>query len=265
MHTQIPPPTRSAALGLVLLAALLLTPRAVEAQESDDVPQVTRTYALENARVVQAPGRVLERATVVVRDGLITVVAPDAAIPFDAERIAADSLTIYAGFIDGLSHAGLTKPKEEQNQERPKNPGEPPNDKAGIQPERDVRALLDPKEKNLVALRKAGFTAAHVVPYGRMLPGTGAVILLAGDDANSLVFKGDVSLFAQFTPARRMYPATDMSVMATMRQLYREAKRRQLMEKLYAEDPTGLERPQYDPVHYALFPVLDGEPDFGFA
>ena len=259
MHTQIPPPTRSATLGLVLLAALLLTPRAVEAQSSDDVPQVTRTYALENARVVQAPGRVLERATVVVRDGLITVVGPDAAIPFDAERIAADSLTIYAGFIDGLSHAGLKKPKEEQNQERPKNPGEPPNDEAGIQPERDVRALLDPKEKSLEALRKAGFTAAHVVPYGRMLPGAGAVILLAGDDANSLVFKGDVSLFAQFTPARRMYPATDMSVMATMRQLYREAKRRQLMEKLYAEDPTGLERPEYDPVHYALFPVLEGE------
>ena len=259
MHTYIPPPTWSGALGVVLLAALLLTPQTAEAQLNDDVPQVTRTFALTNARVVQAPGRVLDRATVVVRDGLITVVGPDAAIPFDAESIAADSLTIYAGFIDGLSHAGLTKPKEEQNQERPKNPGAPPNDQAGIQPDRDVRTLLNPKEKSLEALRKAGFTAAHVVPYGRMLPGSGAVILLAGDDANSLVFKGDASLFAQFTPARRMYPATDMAIMATMRQLYREAKRRQLMEKLYAEDPTGLERPEYDPVHYALFPVLDGE------
>ena len=259
MHTSIPPPTRSAALGLVLLAALLLTPRTTQAQLNDDVPEVTRTFALVNARVVQAPGRVLDRATVVVRDGLITVVETDATLPFDAEPIAADSLTIYAGFIDGLSHAGLTKPKEDQNQERPKNPGAPPNDQAGIQPDRDVRALLNPKEKSLEALRKAGFTAAHVVPYGRMLPGSGAVILLAGDDANSLVFKGDASLFAQFTPARRMYPATDMAVMAMMRQLYHEAKRRQLMEKLYAEDPTGLERPEYDPVHYALFPVLDGE------
>lgn len=259
MHTPTPPLTRSAALGLALLAALLLTPHLAPAQPSDDVPQVTRTYALVNARVVQAPGRVLDRATVVVRDGLITVVGPDAAIPFDAERLAADSLTIYAGFIDGLSHAGLAKPKEEQNQDRPDNPGLPPNDQAGIQPERDVRTLLDPAEKSLEALRKAGFTAAHVVPYGRMLPGSGAVILLAGDDANALVFKGDASLFAQFTPARRMYPGTDMAVMAKLRQLYREAKRRQLMEKLYAEDPTGLERPEYDPVHYALFPVLDGD------
>ncbi|MFQ5569389.1 MAG: amidohydrolase family protein [Rhodothermales bacterium] len=240
---------------------MLLLPPITRAQTpaDEEVPEVTRTYALENARVVQAPGRVLDRATVVIRDGLIYAVGPDAAVPFDAERIAADSLTIYAGFIDGMSHAGVPKPKEEQNQQRPKNPGHPPNDRAGIQPDRDVRTLLDPTEKSLEALRKAGFTAAHVVPHGRMLPGSGAVVLLAGDDANDLVFKGDVSLFAQFETARRMYPGTDMAIMAKMRQLYREAERRQLMEKLYAEDPTGLERPDYDPAHYAFFPVLDGE------
>ena len=260
MHTQTSLLRRSVGFCLMLLMVLLL-PRSSYAQVNtgDEVPQVTRTYVLDNARVVQAPGRVLERATVVIRDGLIVAVNPDAAIPFDAEHIAADSLTVYAGFIDGLSHAGLSKPKEEPNQERPKNPGDPPNEDAGIQPDRDVRAMLNPKEKSLTDLRKAGFTAAHVVPYGRMLPGSGAVILLAGDDANDLVFKGDASLFAQFETARRMYPGTDMAIMAKMRQLYHEAQRRQRIEQLYADDPTGLERPDYDPVHYALFPVLDGE------
>ncbi len=246
----------------VLLAALLVlpAPRNAAAQQADDpVPQVTRTFALENARVVQAPGRVLERATVIVRDGLIVAVGPNAAVPFDAERIAADSLVVYAGFIDGLSHAGIPKPKEARNQERPKDPGNPPDAEAGIQPDRDARALLDPSDNSLEKLRKAGFTAAHVVPYGRMLPGSGAVILLAGDAANALVLKGDASLFAQFEGAPRMYPATDMAVIARMRQLYREAGRRQRMETLYAQNPTGLERPAYDPVHYAFFPVLDGQ------
>lgn len=260
MHTQTSLLRRSVGLCLMLLMVLLL-PRGSYAQvnNGDDVPQVTRTYVLQNARVVQAPGRVLERATVVIRDGLLVAIGPDAAIPFDAEHIAADSLTVYAGFIDGLSHAGIPKPKEEQNQERPDNPGDPPDDQAGIQPGRDVRAMLDPKEKSLADMRKAGFTAAHVVPYGRMLPGSGAVILLSGDDANDLVFKGDASLFAQFETARRMYPGTDMAVMAKMRQLYREAQRRQRIEQLYADNPTGLARPDYDPVHYAFFPVLNGE------
>ena len=56
-----------------------------------------------------------------------------------------------------------------------------------------------------------------------------------------------------------MYPGTDMAVLAKLRQLYREAARRQKIEQLYAENPAGLERPRYDPVLYAMFPVLDGD------
>ena len=245
-----------------LVAALAwLAPPAAQAQADEAVPQVTRTFALVDARVVQAPGRVLDRATVVVRDGRILAVGPDAAIPFDAERIEADSLTVYAGFIDGLSHAGIPKPQEERGnqQNRPDDPGNPPNADAGIQPDRDARALLDPGDKSIEQLRKAGFTVAHTVPHGRMLPGTGALILLAGDDPNALVLDGGTSLFAQFRPAQGMYPGTDMAVMAKLRQLYREAQRRQRVETLYAANPTGLDRPAYDPVHYAFFPVLDGD------
>jgi len=92
-----------------------------------------------------------------------------------------------------------------------------------------------------------------------MLPGTGAIILLAGDDTNDLVYVGEVSLFAQFASARRMYPGTDMAVIAKMRQLFREAERRQEVEKQYAANPAGIPRPPYDPTHYALFPVIDGD------
>ncbi|HMB91829.1 MAG TPA: hypothetical protein VKP65_13335, partial [Rhodothermales bacterium] len=255
------PPTflRSLAACGTLLLALMIFPPISQAQSTDEVPEVTRTFALVNARVVQAPGRVMDRATVIVRDGLIATISRDATIPFDAERIEADSLTIYAGFIDGLSHTGIPKPKEERDQDRPDDPGNPPDEYAGIQPDRDARMMLDPTDSSIEKLRQAGFTAAHVVPYGNMLPGSGAVILLAGDDPRTLVLKGDASVFAQFAGARRAYPATDMAVMAKMRQLYREAERRQRMEQLYAEDPTGLERPEYDPAHYAFFPVLDGE------
>lgn len=251
---------RAFSAPLLLGSWLLFLPIFAHGQvnSGEDVPTVTRTHALVNARVVQAPGRVLERATVVIRDGLITAVGSDVAIPFDAEEVAADSLTVYAGFIDGLSHAGIPEPPKAANEERPENPGFPPDAMAGIQPGRDVRTLLDPTQQNLNDLRGAGFTAAHVVPRGGMLPGAGAIILLAGEHANDLVVKGNTALFAQITPARRMYPATDMGVIAAMRQLYREAARRKRIEELYNEDPAGLERPAYDPVHYALFPVLGG-------
>lgn len=253
--------------GLVLaLLALLVPSRTVHAQSDDEivVPTVTRTFAIEHARVVQAPGRVLDRATVVVRDGLITAVGPDVAIPFDAERIAGDSLVVYAGFIDALSQAGVPEPRAEPNRDRVPEPGNPPNDRAGIQPDRDVRTMLKPDDPSVASLRRAGFTVAHVVPHGALLPGSGAVILLAGDEAGQMVLRGDASLFAQFDTNRGVYPNTPMGVMAKLRQLYREAERRRTVETMYASNGAGMERPQYDPVHYAFFPVIEGTKPVAF-
>ncbi|NBC17974.1 MAG: amidohydrolase family protein [Bacteroidetes bacterium] len=256
--------TRASLLCAACLLALVCLPRPASAQSDDEVPRVTRTYALENARVVRAPGDVLERATVVVRDGLILRVGPDAAIPFDAQRIAADSLTVYAGFIDGLSHTGIPTPKPDQDREDVERPGDPPNDRAGIQPERRASAMLDASDSSIEDLREAGFTVAHVVPHGRMLPGHGAVILLAGDAPNALVVRDDAALFTQFESASGVYPATDMAVIAKLRQLYREAERRQRVETLYADNASGMERPAFDPVHQAFFPVLDGDLPMAF-
>lgn len=247
---------------LILLLAFLSSPLFVKAQSSE-IPTVTRTYALENVQIVQAPGQVIRKGTVLIRDGLITGVGRNIEIPFDAERIDGDSLTVYAGFIDGLSHAGIPTAAAENNGPsqgaQQVNRANPTNEQAGIQPERAAPDMLNPEEKSIAALREAGFTAAHVVPNGQMLPGSGALVLLAGSNANDMVVRKDVSMFAQLEGARRVYPATPMGVMAKMRQLYREASRRKLLESNYDANARGIQRPEYDPVHYAFFPVIDGD------
>ncbi|MFO8099637.1 MAG: amidohydrolase family protein [Salinibacter sp.] len=248
-------------LGLLVLAVLLAAAPPAQAQDDDfTVPDVTDTYALENAQVVQAPGDVLESATVVVRDGIIEAVGPDVEVPYDAYRIAADSLVVYAGFIDGLSHAGVEMPEDEEDNGEEIDPGDPPHDAAGIQPDRSVRSFLSPDASDLEALRESGFTAGHVVPEGEMLPGSGAIALYGGDTGNDMVLNTDQTLFAQLQTADGyVYPATTMAVIAQMRQLYREADRRQELEAAYDRNPTGQSRPPQDPAHSALFPVLDGD------
>jgi len=248
-------------------ALLLLFALPSQAQDEIDPPTVTHTYALEGARVVQAPGQVLDPATVVVEDGLIAAVGPDAEIPYDARRIAADSLIVYAGFVDGLSHAGVEMPEEENDDgdDEDIDPGDPPPDVAGIQPDRSVRPLLSPGASSLDARRKVGFTAGHVVPEGQMLPGSGAHVLYGGETAGDMVLDESPSLFAQIEPASDyVYPATDMAVLAKFRQLYREADRRQALEAEYETNRTGQSRPPRDPIHSALFPVLDGETPLAF-
>lgn len=260
--------SRELSLGLLSVGLLLLlgSLHSVHAQ-SDDLPTVTHTYALENARVVQAPGEVLESATVVIRDGLIERVGADVEIPYDARRIEGDSLVVYAGFIDGLSHAGVDTPDpEDQDVE---HPGDPPPDRAGIQPDRSVRSMLSPNDSDLDRLRKAGFTAAQVAPEGEMLPGSSALVLYGGETPDDMLLDTEQSLFAQIQPARgsypnTIYPSTDMAVIAQFRQLYREADRRQSLEENYTQDRTGQPRPPRDPVHTAFFPVLDGESPVAF-
>lgn len=247
-------------LGLLALAVLVAAVPPAHAQDFS-VPDVTDTYALENAQVVQAPGDVLESATVVVRDGVIEAVGSDVEVPYDAYRIEGDSLVVYAGFIDGLSHAGVEMPEDDSDSNGDEvDPGDPPHDAAGIQPDRSVRSFLDPDESDLESLREAGFTAGHVVPEGEMLPGSGALALYGGETANDMVLDPDQTLFAQLETADGyVYPATTMAVIAQMRQLYREAERRQELEASYDQNPTGQPRPPQDPTHSALFPVLDGD------
>ncbi len=226
--------------------------------QNSDIPKVTSAYALTNATVVISPGEMMTNATVVIEDGLIKTVGAKVPVPLYAKEIKCDSMYIYAGFIEGISHTGIP---EEKNDERPKvdDPGNPPNDVAGITPERQVKDMYKSSDKSVSSKRKLGFTAAHVVPEKGMLPGKGSLMLLGEGDADRLVMREDVSMFLQLSPARRMYPGTIIGVMAKFRDLYRNAEISKGHSEKYSENGSGLKRPSYDRATEALFPVVKGD------
>ncbi|MCP3933384.1 MAG: amidohydrolase family protein [Bacteroidetes bacterium] len=223
------------------------------------LPPVTQTYALKNVFVIQKPGQITEGVTLLLRDGIIQEIGPSVEIPGNAQIIEGDSLYVYAGFIDGLSHTGVPKADKKEQRPRVKNPGSPPNDIAGIQPETQVKNVLNPKDKSIAGMRKLGFTAAHVVPRGRMLPGSGAVALLGGDSPDAMILKNDVSMFSQLSGAGGVYPATVIAVMSKWRELYKQAEQAYKHEKEYEKDPTGMKRPSVDRSLQAFYPVVKGE------
>ncbi len=248
---------------LILLSA---TEFSIAQTDQTKLQPVTRAFALTNATVVQAPDRTVTNTTVVVRNGLIVSVGKNIDIPLDAQIVRADSLYVYAGFIDGLSQAGVEKPGGNQRgtdtsrfSARSKyNPADPPNAVAGIQPDAEVRQFLNPDLKSVEELRKIGFTASHVVPYGKMLTGSGALVLMGGDSPDAMMLRDDMSLFSQFQGADRLYPATVLGMMAKWRDLYRQAEISKAYETKFSENPSGLERPVYDRVIAAFYPVIDG-------
>ncbi len=258
--SNLPPMLGCIRRGLVVT---LLAPVLAFAQPGQQPPQedqvlapVTRTYAITNVNIIQGPGRRIDMGTVLIKDGLITGAGKGLAIPPDAVVIKADSMYVYAGFIDGLSRTGVTKPKEE-GRERVTNPGNPPPEKAGITPQNDVRNSLLGTDKAIEEFRGAGFAAAQVVPYGVLLPGSAAVIQLSGKPADAVVLYSKSSFYSELTTNQGVYPGTILGVMAKWRELYKQAAQAHTYEGMYASNRSGLERPATDRVLEAFYPVID--------
>lgn len=237
---------------------VLCTSQMVAFGQSDPTGEspVTGTFALTNATVVTAPGSTLTEATVVVRDGLILNVGKNVNIPNNAEVIDASGLFIYSAFIDGMSNTGAKRP---ESMERPRNlfTPDPPNDYAGITPENSVVSQLDISSNSIGNMRKSGFAISHTVPYGRMLPGSGSLILLKdADHADDMLMARDVALYAQWVGAPGAYPNNILGIMAKWRNLYRNAEQDKQHADMYTENPSGLPRPTGDRVSQALYPVV---------
>ncbi len=256
-------------LLLFLCGLVLLWTGPAVGQEIVELKPVTKTYAFTNVTVVQKPGQILKSVNLVVKDGSIAAIGKDIPIPPDAKIVGSDSLYIYSGFIDGATNVGVPRPKSDAGQSQEgrrrgpppgvKDRGNPPNKVAGILPERSVVDLLNPEERSVAEMRKIGFTTAHAVPRGQMLPGKGALILLKGKSGKEMVLKDETSLFAQLSGARGVYPATVIGVMSKFRDLYKQAELAQKHEKAYRENPSGMKRPNYDEVHQAFYGAIDGQ------
>ena len=249
-------------IGRACVVALLIfvvgsVPAAAQ-KNSPDIPSVSNVVAISGATIIQSPGKTLENATVVFRNGVITYVGTKATIPYDAEVIDGSGMTVYAGFIDALSNVGVPTPENEGPGQQVADRSNPTFEQAGIEPQIDVRSVLKPSDASVDAYRKLGFTSAQSVPRGRMFPGQGSVVLLTGDDADAMVLKSNQSQFFQFASARGVYPGTPMGIMAKFRRMYIEATRRMKVDAMYTANPAGMARPLSDEVHDALFPVVKG-------
>lgn len=234
-----------------LVAVLSIMPGTAQ-----DLAPVSDTYAITDATIVPAPGQKIENGTVIVQKGLITGVGKNIVIPADAIIIKADSMFVYAGFIDGFSHVGVT-PDNSDKKEKVKYPGNPPPERAGITPQVDVRDFINPSDANIAALRAQGFTVSQVAPHGNMLPGQTAVVLLKGEKADHVTISANTALYSELSGTPGVYPSTIMGVMAKWRELYRQAAQNKNNQTLYASNPTGLERPDADRILQAFYPVID--------
>ena len=249
-----------------LILALLQSVPSTKAQRSG-----VDVYAITNARIVTVSGSVIDKGTVVVRNGLIASVGPDITAPPDARVIDATGLTVYPGLIDSYTNLALPEPAPSPSPgagggaafflaaPRPSPGGPNSSQPAGLQPEVMVEDVIRAGASDLEASRNAGITTALTLPRTGIWLGQSALINLAGDTPQQMILRSPVAMHVAFTPLRGTYPGSLMGVFATLRQMMLDAQRYRDSMQIYERNPNGIRRPDIDRSLAALVPVVDGK------
>ena len=220
--------------------------------------------ALQNATIVVAPGKTLEGATLVVRNGIIEAVGRDVRVPADAVVHDYSGRRIYAGFIDLVSDYGMPKAAPGAASRS----GSPSAAKRGTRSwstanlaDANAADLLATDEKMAKSLRGIGFTAVLSFPARGIFRGTGALVSLGDGDVNEMILAPGLAQGMSFSKGfrARTYPASALGVIAHMRQTFIDAEWYGRAHAAWAASPAGQDAPDFDPALEALLPNLSGK------
>jgi imidazolonepropionase-like amidohydrolase len=252
---------------LIVASALLLLCAGVSNAQHSAVD----TYAITNARIVIGSGPVVDRGTVVIRNGLIAAAGANVTAPPDARLIDGTGLTVYPGLIDSYTNLALPEAAPSpspggggggfffaQQQQRPAA-GPNSTQPAGLQPEVMVEDVIRAGGNEIEASRNVGITTALTLPRSGIWMGQSALINLAGETPQQMIVRSPVAMHVGFTPLRTGgYPGSLLGVFSTLRQMMLDAQRYRDSLAIYEREPRGTRRPETDRSLAALIPVIEG-------
>ncbi len=208
---------------LSFLGLSLLLTSGVAAQQATRTQPVTGIrdngtgfHALVGARVVTAPGQVLDDATVVIRNGLIQSVGRNTEAPAGARVWDLTGHTIYPGFIDAHADLGMDAVPE-GGDVGPTHWN--PQVRAWFS---TTRNLQDDPERR-AALRSQGFGTALVVPTEGIFRGTASVVNLGDAGVRDRVLRSDLVQAVGFQRSFSLggaYPNSSMGTIALIKQTF---------------------------------------------
>jgi imidazolonepropionase-like amidohydrolase len=237
------------------LAALTILPGILTAD-------VGPTYAIRNCRIVSMAGPVVEKGTIVIRDGLVESLGPADKIklPEDAEIIEAEGLTAYPGLISAHTNLFIEIPQAQAEPSPfefgPEAQQPPQEDKYPPGPGLMVYDQLKPKRTAMESFHKAGITAVLVAPARGIFQGQSLLLSLNGEKLEPMVVKNPFALHINFTTERRAYPSSLMGTIAHIRQSFMDAEYYAARKAQYEKILIGMKRPEYDPRLEALIPFV---------
>ncbi len=250
-----------------MLIALAFCPYIVAAQTApaEGIRKHTPSVqAFTNARIVPSPGKVIEKGTLVARDGIIEAVGASVDVPADARVYDMKGMTLYPGLIDAFSDYGLPKAPQRgdggESEEKAPEPRGARNWNNGILAQQDAAQLFTPDGKTAEKLRGQGITSALIVPTKGIFRGSSAFVNLGDGTANKQVLRTNVAQHVTFErmPGDDGYPGSLMGTIALIRQTILDAQWYHKAMEAYKKTPT-LARPEMDEALEALASAMSAK------
>ncbi|WKW11394.1 amidohydrolase family protein [Pseudogemmatithrix spongiicola] len=209
-------------LGLSLLAAT-----ALQAQQTSRTEPITALrdngsgfHALVGARVVTAPGQVVQNATIVIRNGLIVSVAANQAAPAGARVWDLKGQTVYPGFIDAHADLGVGEVPEGGDIG-------PTHWNPQVRAWYSTASTFRDDSTRRRSLRSLGFGTALAVPKQGIFRGKASVVNLGEVGSRERLLRGDLVQTLGFNRSFQLgggYPNSAMGVSALMKQTFMDAE-----------------------------------------
>lgn len=186
-------------------------------------------YAFTNARIFIDYQTVVEKGTLLIKDGIVVQVGNNVTIPAGCVVYNLDGKSIYPSFIDAYTGYGMPEIKKTMQRNFAPvmvNPNKGAyNWNAAVHPEVNASELFEIDEKNAEELKKLGFGTVLTHQPDGIARGTAALVLLGNSSEHELMLKNSVAAMYSFSKGTSVqdYPSSLMGSIALLRQTYYDA------------------------------------------
>ncbi|MFN0729432.1 amidohydrolase family protein [Polaribacter gochangensis] len=219
-----------------LLLFLFLSTLVVQAQEyfpTNSGVKTTKntTVAFTNAKIYVTPTQIINKGTLLVKDGKVVSVGKNVRIPNGAKTVDLSGKTMYPSFIEVYSNFGIknpTPPRSSSNvrQYEAGRKGYYWNDH--IRPETDAFDNFSFDTKKANDLLKAGFGVVNTHLQDGIIRGNGVLVALNANSTDAFRILDTKSAqyfsFRKSRMSRQAYPTSFMGSTSLLRQVYMDAK-----------------------------------------
>ncbi|WP_343329759.1 amidohydrolase family protein [Polaribacter staleyi] len=188
------------------------------------------TFAFINATIFVTHNEVINKGTLLIKDGKVTRIGKSVKIPKGTKTIDLNGKTMYPSFIDIYSDFGLAKPSKQPSRSRTKQyeatrEGYYWNDH--IRPETNPITAFKFDAKQAKELLEAGFGVVNTHYNDGIVQGNGLLIALNPNSSDAYRILDTKSAqylsFNKSAKSNQAYPSSRMGAMALLRQVFNDA------------------------------------------